>query len=324
MTRRPFFVGLDVGGTTIKSGVVDGAGRLLCRVSMPTEAARGQEHGLATMALCVRKAVEVAGITMDAVAAIGVATPGSMDIPAGVIIDPPNLRPWHNVPVRQFMADTFHKPIAFQNDANAAAYGEFWVGAGQAFKSMVLFTLGTGIGGGIILDGKILEGAHSHGGELGHTKIALENGRLCGCGQRGCLEAYASATAVVQRTYETLVISGEMSDLSYVLRDRGELTAEDVFDAAAGGDYLAAKIVDRTAYYLAIGAANVMQTINPELICFAGGMMAAGAPLLDRIRHYVPGLAFPVPAERTVIEHAQLGSDAGVVGAAGCARMLIV
>src|SRR4051812_14421171 len=266
------FVGLDVGGTTMKGGVIDDAGRLLSQLSMPTEPERGQDQGLATMAECIRRAVNEAGLTLERIAAIGVATPGSMDIAAGLILDPPNLKPWRNVPVRQSIADTFKLPTAFQNDANAAAYGEYWVGAGRGTRSMVLFTLGTGIGGGIIIDHRILEGAHSHGGELGHTKIQVDGGRLCGCGHRGCLETYCSATAVVKRTREALEGEGGRSSLHPV----GELTSKHVFDAADAGDELAKSIVDRTAYYLAAGAANAMHSINPELICFAGGMVAAG------------------------------------------------
>src|SRR5947209_13416252 len=205
MTALPLFVGLDVGGTTMKAGVVDDAGRpLTAPVSLPTEPAKGQEHGLSVMAETIRRAVAAAGLTIDQVAAIGVATPGSMDIPAGLILDPPNLKPWRNVTVRQSIADAFGLPTAFQNDANAAAYGEFWVGAGREYRSMVLFTLGTGVGGGIILGDTVIEGEHSHGAELGHMKIELTNARECGCGKRGCLEAYASATAVVARTHEAL------------------------------------------------------------------------------------------------------------------------
>ena len=148
------------------------------------------------MAETIRQAVR-SQVSLDQIAAIGVADPGPMDIAAGIMFDPPNMKAWHNVPVRQFIADTFQKPTAFQNDANAAALGESWVGAGRGLRSLVLFTLGTGIGGGIVLDGRVIEGEHSHGGELGHIKIEMTNPRLCGCGQRGCLEAYASATAVV-------------------------------------------------------------------------------------------------------------------------------
>src|SRR3954452_25604268 len=166
MSSNRYYVGLDGGGTTMKAGVVDDAGRPLSAVSLPTEAQRGQEFGLERMCETIRAAARQAGLDMGEIAAVGVATPGTMDIPAGIILDPPNLRPWQNVPVRQFVHDTFKIPTAFQNDANAAAFGEYWVGAGRDVKSMVMFTLGTGIGGGVILDDKVLEGQHSHGAEV--------------------------------------------------------------------------------------------------------------------------------------------------------------
>src|SRR5437763_13509892 len=200
----PLFVGLDVGGSAMKAGVVDDFGKPLASVSLPTEAHRGQEFGLERMCESIRKAVVAAGLKMADISAIGVATPGTMDIPAGVILDPPNLKPWRNVPVRDHVQKYFQIPTAFQNDANAAAFGEFWAGAGKEVHSMVLFTLGTGVGGGIILGELVIEGEHSHGGELGHMCIEMTNGRQCGCGRFGCLEAYASATSVVKRTVEAL------------------------------------------------------------------------------------------------------------------------
>jgi glucokinase len=246
-----------------------------------------------------------------------------MDIPAGLILDPPNLQPWKNVPVRQHVQQEFGIPTAFQNDANAAAYGEFWAGAGRSVRSLVMFTLGTGIGGGIILGDRVLEGEHSHGAELGHMKIEMTRPRRCGCGRLGCLEAYASAIAVVKRAQEALAEDGGRSALHAVLRRQEELTARDVFVAAAQGDGLAAKIVEDTAYYLAVGAMNLMHVINPDMVVFGGGMIAAGEGFLERIRHHVNELAFPVPAARTLIRYAQLGGDAGFIGAAACGRQLV-
>jgi glucokinase len=317
------YVGLDVGGTTMKAGVVDDRGRPLDSVSLPTEAHRGQEFGLERMCETIREAVKVATLTMADIAAVGVATPGLMDIPAGLILDPPNLRPWRNVPVRDHIARVFGKPTAFQNDANAAALGEHWAGAGQGVASLVFFTLGTGVGGGIVIDGKVLEGRHSHGGELGHVKIEMTRPRQCGCGRYGCLEAYASATAVVRRTHELLNEGPARSVLHERRQLHGELTARDVFEVAAAGDELAGQIVEQTAYYLAVGAMNAMHTIDPDMVVFGGGMTAAGEPFLERIRHHVRELAFPVPAEHTQIRYAQLGTDAGFIGAAACGRQLV-
>lgn len=321
---KSLFVGLDVGGSAMKAGVVDGTGKCLANVSLPTEAHRGQEFGLERMCESIRQAVAAAGLKMRDIAAIGVATPGTMDIPAGIILDPPNLKPWRNVPVRDHIHKVFKLPTAFQNDANAAALGEFWAGAGRDAHSMVLFTLGTGVGGGIIWDDLVLEGEHSHGGELGHMKIEMTNPRQCGCGRWGCLEAYASATSVVKRAQEALAKKGAKSSLDQTRNKEGGMTSRDVFDAAAQGDALAEKIVEDTAYYLSIGVVNMMHTIDPDMVVFAGGMVAAGETFLERIRRHVKELAFPVPAEKTLICYAQLGSDAGFIGAAACGRQLFL
>src|SRR5476651_2707852 len=185
---------------------------------------------------------------------------------------------------------------------------------------MVLFTLGTGVGGGIILGDLVLEGEHSHGAELGHTKIEMTNPRQCGCGRWGCLEAYASATAVVKRATEALAQRGVKSQLKEYRNKEEGLTARDIFDAARNGDKVADKIVEDTSYYLAIGATNMMHTIDPDMVVFGGGMVAAGENFLQRIRQHVHQIAFPVPAEKAKISYAFLGSDAGYIGAAGCAR----
>src|SRR6516162_366796 len=290
MKHTPFFVGLDVGGTTMKGGVVDDTGQPLSAVSLPTEAHRGQEFGLERMCETIHLAVEKAGVRRRQVKAIGVATPGTMDIPAGIILDPPNLHPWQNLPVRDFVHKRFRLPTAFQNDANAAAMGEYWVGAGRDAHSMVLFTLGTGVGGGIVIGDTVLEGEHSHGAEVGHHRIEITHPRQCGCGRWGCLEAYASATAVVKRTLEVLEQKGSRSSLHRVFKERGKITAKDVFTAAPK-DAVAERIVEETAFYLAVGAVNMMHTIDPDMIVFGGGMIAAGKSLIERIRRHVKELA---------------------------------
>jgi len=168
----------------------------------------------------------------------------------------------------------------------------------------------------------VVEGRHSHGAELGHMKIEMTAPRLCGCGRWGCLEAYASATAVTRRTLEALRQPGAQSELSPYRDNTATLTSRAVFDAAGRGDALAGRIVDETAKYLALAAANLMHVINPDIVVFGGGMIAAGDGFLSRIRHYVRQFAFPVPAERTIVCYARLGSDAGFVGAAACARQV--
>lgn len=326
MGERAIYVGLDVGGTTMKAAAVDDAGKPLSAPAvMDTNPERGQAAGLETMCEAIRRAVAAAKLTMTDVAAIGVATPGLMDIRAGLILDPPNLKPWKNVPVRDHIKAAFGKPTVFQNDANAAAYGEFWVGSGKDAKSMVLFTLGTGVGGGIILDDVIVEGEHSHGGELGHLRIDMpDRGRLCGCGARGCLEAYASATNVVRRAREDMASwRGPTKLKQFFTANDDEFTAKDVFALAAAGDELAMKVVDDTAYYLALGACSVIAVVDPEMIVFGGGM-AAEEWFRAKIDGHVRRFGLPFPTRTVKVTFATLGSDAGFIGAAGCARLAVI
>ena len=323
MAEGQMYVGLDVGGTTMKAAVVDDHGAPRSKpVVMDTNPERGQEAGLETMCETICRAVNAAGLTMEQVAAIGVATPGLMDIKAGLILDPPNLKPWKNVPVRDHIYGVFHKPTVYQNDANAAAYGEYWVGSGQQAKSMVLFTLGTGVGGGIIIDDVILSGEHSHGGELGHMRIELpDRGRICGCGARGCLEAYASATNVVRRAREEMAAYRGATKLSdYYTANDDVLTAKVVFDLARAGDELAAKVIDDTAYYLALGATALTAVVDPEMVVFGGGVVAAGEWFRAKIDAQVKRFGLPFPTKSLKIAFASLGSDAGFIGAAGWAR----
>jgi glucokinase len=323
MAGARYFVGLDVGGTTMKAGVVDETGQPLSSPAvMDTQPERGQEIGLETMCETIRRAVAGARLSLDDIAAVGVATPGLMDIKEGLILDPPNLKPWKNVPVRDHITSVFRKPTAYQNDANAAAYGEFWVGSGQEARSMVLFTLGTGIGGGIIIADEIIEGEHSHGGELGHLRIDMpDRGRLCGCGARGCLEAYASATNVVRRAREEMAQwRGATSLREYYTANDDVFTAKEVFDHALAGDELAMKIVDDTAYYLALGACAVIASVDPEMVVFGGGMAMSGEWFRKKIETYVRQYGLPFPTRRVKIKFASLGSDAGFIGAAGWAR----
>ena len=318
--RPPYFLGIDLGGTNIKSGVVDDTGRPVSSVSVATEAERGPEVGLRNLERAGREAVRVAGMTLADIAAVGLGSPGTHDIRAGLLLDPPNLPGWMNFPIRDRLAALLGRPTFFQNDANAAAYGEYWAGAGRGTASVVMFTLGTGIGCGIIDHGRIVEGRHSHGGECGHIVIQMEGGRICSCGKVGHLEAYASATALVKRAMEAIE-AGEVSSLSEMHRRGEAVTARAVNDAATAGDGLGRRLMRETARYLAVGATCLMHTIDPDLILFGGGMIAAGEPFLELIRTDVHELAFPTPAAKTRIAYAELGGDAGFIGAAGCARM---
>lgn len=324
---RPCFVGVDVGGTNIKVGVVTDDGRAVSRVKIRTEAERGPQIGLANIYRAIEQALADASLTVDDLCAIGLATPGTMDIPAGMLLDPPNLPGWTNLPIRQIVSDHFGKPTILQNDANAAAYGEFWVGAGRDVSSLVLWTLGTGIGCGIILDHIVIEGRHSHGAECGHIIVQMDGGRLLpGTGQYGTLEAYAGAKAVVARCLEELE-SGRQSLIRTQLEAGERLTPLLIAQVAEQGDALANEIVMETARYLGVGTVTLMHTIDPAMVLFGGAMTFGGSQselgrrFLQRIRDEVQLRAFPVPAAQTVIDFATLGGDAGFIGAAGCARL---
>ncbi len=317
--------------------MVDNTGRPLMEdaAEVATEAKRGAAVSLRNMAAAARMAAKQCGVKWADVKAVGLGSPGTMDIPAGMLLDPVNLRGpgWQNLPIRDRLAKLLKKPVAFQNDANAAAYGEYWAGvgrtaraAGRPAKSLVLFTLGTGIGCGIVIDNKIIEGQHSHGAECGHMVIAMQTPggprpRMCGCGRAGCLEAYASATAVVQRAQEGLD-AGETTRLRAVWADTDPADRALVIDNLnKSGDTFCRRLMRDTAYYLAVGATSLMHTIDPDLVVFGGGMSKSGPEFLAWIRQDVQRLAFPTPGALTEVVYAQLGSDAGYIGAAGCARL---
>jgi glucokinase len=317
--RPPFYLGIDLGGTNIKSGVVDDHGRPLSSVSLETQAELGPEVGLKNLAEAGRRAVSASGLNWDQIAAVGLGSPGTMDLSRGMLLEPPNLPGWNQLPIRDLLAEKLGKPTIFQNDANAAGYGEYWAGAGRNTRSLVLFTLGTGIGCGIVVDGRVVEGRHSHGGECGHIIIQMDNARQCSCGAYGHLEAYASATALVKRALEALAQSHEPSLLRKLPAD--DLSSRAIDDAARAGDKLAKRLMRETAHYLAVGAVCLMHTIDPDIVLFSGGMIAAGQPFLEDIRHDIRDMAFPTLARTVRIEYAALGGDAGFIGAAGCARM---
>jgi glucokinase len=324
--RAPFYVGVDVGGTNIKAGVVDDDGRPLSHVSVPTEAPRGPLVGLENIARAAELAIAQSGLARGALRGVGLATPGTMDIPAGYLLDPPNLPGWTNFPIRDKLAQKLQLSTVLQNDANAAAYGEYWAGAARDATSLVFWTLGTGIGCGIILDHLIVEGAHSHGAECGHIIIEMTNGRLCGTGQYGTLEAYAGARALVARCEESLE-AGRESAIRQRVAARETITPLLIAEVAQAGDRLCDDLVMETARFMGVGTVTLMHTINPQMVLFGGAMTFGrnetelGRRFIQEIRNEIKKRAFPIPAAKTIIEYASLGSDAGYIGAAGCARL---
>jgi len=313
------YVGIDLGGTFIKVGCFDSKLKLLSKVSAPTEAEKDARTVIENIAKAAEKSVAEAGFTMADVPAVGLGCPGPARYSEGIIDAATNFPTFRNIAVRQLLSDRLGgKAVVFENDANVACFGEFAAGAGKDVDDMVFFTLGTGIGGGIINKGKLLAGCGDNAAELGHI-IIYPDGRLCNCGQRGCVEAYSSATNTAKRATEA-VKQGKSSSLKKVLDEKGEITCKDVYDHLKAGDKLAKEITDETAKALGIICLNMLHVTEPKRIVFAGGMIAAGDILLDRIRDYFNEHIWKLRKETVEICFATLGEDAGIIGAAALAK----
>lgn len=324
--KRPLFAGVDVGGTSIKIGLVDDEGRTIAFASIPTDEARGCEDAVCRTQDKIVELLKGQSLALRDITAIGLGTPGTMDIPAGMILEPPNMPSWRDFPIRDRLSELCGRPVAYCNDAGAAAFGESWIGSGREFSSIVLLTLGTGVGGGIIVNNMSIDGVNSHGAECGHIIIdPRDDARLCGCGQTGHLEAYASATGVIKRTEEALA-AGRASTLRDFVAAGNELTGLAIANAAEAGDPLALDIVFQTAEYIATGIVTLVHTIDPGAVILGGAMTFGGydkelgRQFLARITERVRCRVFPTQAANLTIRFASLGSDAGYIGAAGIAR----
>ncbi len=307
-------IGLDLGGTNIKGGVCDAAGRLLVRGSIETQAERGPEHVLTRMAGLVHEVLTLSGVPRERVRGLGVGVPGPMSHARGMVYSAPNLPGWKDLPVRDRMAELTGLPVVLENDANAAAYGEFAAGAGRHVRTMIMLTLGTGIGGGVVIDGRLWRGFFDNAGEIGHTIVAPE-GRACPCGQRGCLERYSSANAVAERLAEAVAAGADSVLRSKVEADE-PFDARDVVAAMEAGDATAAKIWDEACRCLALTVVNLQHLLNPELVVFAGGLINAGPRLMDPVQAHFARLGWKIAPDQPRLALAKLGTDAGTIGAA--------
>ncbi len=315
--EEKYYIGVDLGGTNIKAGMVTTKPKVIVKTSIPTEAEKGPEHVLDRIADAAENVRKRSGLSRDLIGGIGVGSPGTLDIAAGVVLFPPNLTGWRNVPLVEHVAKKCGMQTVLENDANAAAYGEYWAGAAKGAESVVMFTLGTGIGGGIIVNGLLVHGNTDSAGELGHIVIEVD-GRECPCGNRGCLERYASANAVAARFAEA-VKRGEESMLADKVKAGEPLDAKTIEDAALAGDELSNKIYWETGTYLGIGIVNILHTLNPARVVLGGGLVGAGELLMRPVRETVEKRAIPDTQRNCVICLATLGEDAGLIGAAGCA-----
>jgi glucokinase len=311
----PPVLALDIGGTKLAAGVVTGDGRIHGWQVTPTRREEGPRRVLARLFDLGRKAVADAGLAEPA--AVGVSCGGPLNSAAGVLECPPHLPGWIDVPIGGMAAAEFGMPSALENDATAAALGEFRYGAGRGTSTMLYLTISTGVGGGAVIGGRLHRGAAGNGGELGHVMVR-PGGRRCSCGRLGCLEAYASGTAIAERAREALA-EGRASTLSAVESP----TAEDVSRAAAAGDPLAVEIWDETTWALGSAITDLVNAFEPELVVLGGGVTRAGALLLDPVAAAVARDAMPPAARTARIEPARLGAGVGVVGAGAVAHDLV-
>ncbi|MHC4496081.1 MAG: ROK family protein [Planctomycetota bacterium] len=312
------FVGIDLGGTNIKIGLFDAELKLVRKTSVTTDADMGPEIVIDKMAQTVKDLVAEAGLSPEDVVAVGIGTPGPARYSEGIIIKSTNMPKFKNVPICQMLVERLGAPVVFDNDANVACWGEYVVGAGKGVQDMIFFTLGTGIGGGVVSNGELVHGCDENAAELGHT-IIYPRGRKCNCGQRGCVEAYASADSTARRAAEAIEAGAE-STLKKVLDEKGRITSKDVYEHLAAGDKLAGEITDGTAEALALTCINMLHTTEPKRIVFVGGMIAAGDALLRRIRDFFEEHIWTIKKEEVEICFATLGEDAGIIGAGALAR----
>ena len=313
-----YYIGVDLGGTNIACGVVTEDGVLLTAHSIPTGRVRGAEEIITDMAAASQEAVEKAGISMDKVAGMGIGVPGAVNDETGMLLRTTNLS-WHQLPLTEKMQEKVGVPVHLGNDADCAALGEVVSGCASDYSSAVMITIGTGIGGGLICNRKVFTGWTGGGTEPGHIPL-LWGGASCGCGNYGCFEAYASATALIRQTKEAMV-DHPNSGLWQIAPTLTEVNAKTPFEAALQNDGVAIDVLDRYEEYLAAGIGGIVNLLRPEAIIIGGGVSRRGetllAPLREKLKKYCYASEFIAPP---AVVAAALGNNAGIIGAAMLAR----
>lgn len=305
-----YYIGIDLGGTNIVAGVVDENYQILTKASVKTNLPRPEQEIAADMAAVARQAAEEAGLSLDQIEWIGVGTPGIANSATGIIEYSNNLG-FCNTPMVQYLEEALGRPAFIENDANAAAYGEYVAGAAKGAKHAVCITLGTGVGGGIIIDGKIYCGSNFGGAEIGHTVIDV-NGPMCSCGRKGCFEVFSSATGLIRMTKEALAAHPESA-----MKDEERITGRTAFNYMRAGDETAKQVVDDYIRYLAAGITNTINIFQPDVLCIGGGVCNEGDPLLLPMKEIVKKEVYTRNSPKnTEIVIAKLGNDAGIIGAA--------
>lgn len=310
-------IGVDLGGTNLRAALLSSEGDILDKRKEATNASDGWKKVIARLVDNITRQREAAAQRGLDVTAIGVGAPGVIRMDKGIVVKSPNFPDWNNLPLRDELEKALRIPVVIENDANAAALGEQWRGAGRGIHSMILLTLGTGVGGAIVLNDIIWHGADGMAGEIGHMTL-VPDGRPCSCGNTGCLEMYASARGIVQSYYEELAKAAPQA--SAVLK---EVTSEKVYQAAREGDAIAQRVMKAMGSMLGIGVANLINIFNPHMVVIGGGVKDAWPLFISATHEEIMRRAFQVPAERTEIVPSLLGDDAGMVGAAAAALQKI-
>jgi glucokinase len=293
-----YSVGVDLGGTKILAGLVDETGTIVRTAELPTNAADGPDAVIRRMEAAIRDVIE--DVHMSDIRGIGIGAPGPLNPRTGVVLSPPNLPGWKHIPLRQTIGERFHVPTFLENDANAAALAEYRFGAGKGTANMIYLTISTGIGAGLILDGKLYHGAGGFAGEIGHMVVDA-HGIECACGNRGCLEALSSGTAIARRAEQLL---GRPS------------SAKEVAQLAAEGDPVAKTVLDEAFYHLGVGLVSLVNTFNPSKIVIGGGVSQIGEVMFQTLTDYVQHHAHPATASMVEIVPAKLGKYSGMLGGA--------
>lgn len=307
-----YYIGIDLGGTKIAAGVVDSDFKIIAKASTPTLRPRSCRDICADMAKVAIEAVGQAGLTIDDIESIGIGAPGTVNSDTGIIEYSNNLD-FYNEPVAEYIREHIAKPVYIENDANAAAYGEFIAGSAKGAHNAVCITLGTGVGGGIIIDDKIYSGFNFAGAEIGHTVLEID-GPKCTCGRHGCFEVYSSATGLIRMTKEAMDAHPE-SKMHEMMGDH--VSGRLAFNTMRAGDKTAKEVVEKYIKYLAAGIANTINIFQPEILCVGGGVCNEGEALMIPLREAVREQVYSKRSERnTEIVRASLGNEAGIIGAA--------
>ncbi|WP_042223458.1 ROK family glucokinase [Oceanobacillus manasiensis] len=314
MAQGKWIAGVDIGGTTVKIGIISTDGVIHKKWEINTDKSDGGIHIIEDIWASVNKQLDESGIPLSNVLGVGLGAPGFIDGDTGYIFEAVNIG-WKNYDLPKHLKAISGVPVFVENDANVAVLGENWKGAGQQEKNVIAITLGTGVGGGVIANGEILNGANGMAGEIGHMTIE-KNGRLCNCGRSGCLETIASATGIVRQAMEYIESDKSSGKLVEHVEKHGVLTAKDIFDYAAQGEEKAISIVNYTTDVLGLMIANMGTLINPSKVLIGGGVSKAGSQLLDKIKESFDKYALERVSSICEMRIAELGNDAGIIGAA--------